>query len=253
MERPATHNGAVVTRPPVDDLYADLGVERGASRDEIVAAFRTQARRLHPDANPEDAAAGERFKELSRAYVVLSDPVQRARYDAGLPLRAPVPQPTPPPAAPASASPAAAPARPHLTVRAARWMLYGGIVLIVLGFAAVAWVVSLQRHDADLRARGVPAVATVVDVNGRRLLQFRTRDGRTVRAAERAKSGEAQPVAGAQVAIHYDKNDPSTVVTDESHTGRDLTLWIVAVKLVIGGAVLMVFGARRLRRRALRA
>jgi hypothetical protein len=128
-------------------------------------------------------------------------------------------------------------------------MLYGGIVLVVLGLAAAAWVVSLQRHDADLRSRGVAAVATVVEGNGRRLLEFRTRGGRTVRAAERTKSGEAQPSLGAQVPIHYDKNDPTTIVTDESHTGRDVTLWIVAVKLVIGGAVLAVFGARRLRRR----
>src|SRR5204863_9139050 len=89
----------------------------------------------------------------------------------------------------------------------------------------------------------------VVERTGRRLLEFPTRDGRTVRTAERQKSGEAQPSAGAQVPIHYDRTDPATVVTDESHTGRDVTLWIVAVKLVIGGAVLAVFGARRLRRR----
>lgn len=235
----------MVTRPPVDDLYADLGVERGATRDEIVAAFRTQARRLHPDANPDDAEAGERFKELSRAYVVLSDPVQRARYDAGLPLRAPAPRPAPPPVVPSPTTQS----RPHLTVRGARWMLYGGTVLAVLGLAAVVWVVSLQRHDADLRSRGVAAVATVVQGNGGRLLEFTTRDGRTVRAAERTKSGEAQPSLGARVRIHYDKRDPTAIVTDESHTGRDVTLWIVAVKLVIGGAVLAGFGARRLRRR----
>jgi DnaJ-like protein/uncharacterized protein DUF3592 len=235
----------VVTRPPVEDLYADLGVGHSATRDEIVAAFRAQARQLHPDANPDDAAAGERFKELSRAYVILSDPAQRARYDAGLPLRAPAAQP----AAPHAAPPSATAARLHLTVRAARWMLYGGITLAILGVAAGVWVVSLQRHDADLRSRGVAAVATEVEVNGRRLLEFTTRDGRTIRAAERTKSGEAQPAVGAHVPIHYDRTDPTTVVTDESHTGRDVTLWIVSVKLLIGGAVLAVFGARRLRRR----
>jgi hypothetical protein len=235
----------VVTRPPVENLYAELGVERSATRDEIVAAFRTQARHLHPDANPDDAEAGERFKELSRAYVILSDPAQRARYDAGLPLRAPTPQPA---ARPAATPPPPQP-RPHLTVRGARWMLYGGIALVILGIAAGVWVVSLQQHDADLRARGVATVATVVEVNGRRLLEFTTRNRRTIRAAEGQKSGEAQPAVGARVPIHYDKTDPTTVVTDESHTGRDLTLWIVAVKLLIGGAVLAVFGARRLRRR----
>jgi hypothetical protein len=50
------------------------------------------------------------------------------------------------------------------------------------------------------------------------------------------------------VKIYYDRDDPRTIVTDASHTGRDITLWIVAIKLVVGGAVLAFFGARRLRR-----
>jgi hypothetical protein len=50
------------------------------------------------------------------------------------------------------------------------------------------------------------------------------------------------------VRIHYDADDPTAIVTDESHTGRDVTLWIVAVKLVLGGGVLTWFGLRRLRR-----
>jgi hypothetical protein len=106
----------------------------------------------------------------------------------------------------------------------------------------------LQRHDADLRARGVAAVATVVQVGGERRLEFTTRDGRTVRAVEQIKSGEEQPPVGAHVDIHYDRADPSSVVTDTSHTARDVTLWIVAVKLVVGGTILLVVGARRLRR-----
>jgi hypothetical protein len=121
-------------------------------------------------------------------------------------------------------------------------------VLVILGVAAAVWVVSLQRHDADLRARGVAATATVVDVDGRRQLQFTTRDGQSVRAVEATKSGEQQPGLGARVKIHYDRDDPTTIVTDASHTGRDITLWIVAIKLVVGGSVLAFFGARRLRR-----
>ena len=63
------------------DYYELLGVPRTASGEEIKRAYRRKARELHPDANPDDTATTERFKEVARAYQVLSDPDQRARYD----------------------------------------------------------------------------------------------------------------------------------------------------------------------------
>lgn len=64
------------------DLYELLGVARDADADAIKKAYRRLARQLHPDVNP-DPETQERFKEVSRAYEVLSDPQKRAAYDRG--------------------------------------------------------------------------------------------------------------------------------------------------------------------------
>ena len=63
------------------DLYAILGVSRTASIDEIRKAYRKLARKHHPDVNPGSTAAEERFKEVSQAHDILSDPEKRTRYD----------------------------------------------------------------------------------------------------------------------------------------------------------------------------
>jgi molecular chaperone DnaJ len=64
------------------DLYAVLGVSRDATPDELKKAYRRIARELHPDVNP-DPETQERFKEVTAAYEILSDPEKRQRYDAG--------------------------------------------------------------------------------------------------------------------------------------------------------------------------
>jgi molecular chaperone DnaJ len=65
------------------DLYKVLGVDRKATPDEIKKAYRKLARQYHPDRNPDDASAEERFKKISAAYDVLGDPDKRKQYDRG--------------------------------------------------------------------------------------------------------------------------------------------------------------------------
>jgi molecular chaperone DnaJ len=65
-----------------DELYKALGVSKKASDEEIKKAYRKLARKYHPDRNPDDPKAEERFKEVSAAYDVLGDPEKRKEYDA---------------------------------------------------------------------------------------------------------------------------------------------------------------------------
>ena len=63
------------------DLYKALEVSKEASQDEIRRSYRRLARKYHPDANPGDRQAEERFKEIQHAYEVLSKPEKRREYD----------------------------------------------------------------------------------------------------------------------------------------------------------------------------
>jgi len=73
----------------VTDYYAVLGVSRDATSEEIKRAYRKLAMQHHPDRNPGDAAAAEKFKEIGAAYEVLSDPQKRQMFDLGADPRGP--------------------------------------------------------------------------------------------------------------------------------------------------------------------
>ena len=63
------------------DYYEVLGVQKDASAEDIKKAYRQLALKYHPDRNPGDKTAEEKFKEAAEAYEVLSDPQKRSRYD----------------------------------------------------------------------------------------------------------------------------------------------------------------------------
>src|SRR3989338_8909634 len=65
----------------MSDYYKTLGVEKGASKDEIKKAYRKLAMEHHPDRNPDNPEAANKFKDISEAYAVLSDDQKRTKYD----------------------------------------------------------------------------------------------------------------------------------------------------------------------------
>lgn len=67
----------------IKDYYQILGVPKTSSKEQIKSAYKKLARKYHPDLNPNDKTAEEKFKEISAAYAVLSDPERRKRYDSG--------------------------------------------------------------------------------------------------------------------------------------------------------------------------
>lgn len=69
---------------PQENYYTLLGIQSTSSQEELTQAFHRLARQYHPDLNPHDSEADERFKQINEAYQTLSDPERRAQYDLEL-------------------------------------------------------------------------------------------------------------------------------------------------------------------------
>src|ERR1700710_1382980 len=82
LRRPASVWGEE-RAPLAQDPYTELGVSRGASSDEIRKSFRKLAKQLHPDQNPGDKAAEERFKKVSAAFDILGDEEKKKKFERG--------------------------------------------------------------------------------------------------------------------------------------------------------------------------
>ena len=122
------------------DLYEVLGVSPDSSTDAIAAAFRARAKALHPDRNPGDADAGERFKDLTLAYQTLIRPPSRAAYD-GRHRHQPATTAPVDPVSPLRRDPI------FRTEGRARAAVVSGVVLFVLGVACAVLLGMVDTGD----------------------------------------------------------------------------------------------------------
>ena len=228
------------------DYYADLGVARDATNEEITETYRAQAWDLHPDRNPNDPQAEARFKQIARAYAVLGNPPRRREYDATRDAvfdrgYAPTPGTTRP------TTPGARPKR--LFTLNPRVGYLCGALLLALGIAATVWIVTITQHDARVRSEGLSATATVSQVTPDAIVTFTTAGGEVVTAnaplvRNRRNGGY---VLGETIPIRYLRANPRQIVVDESQTARNVTMWINAVKLVACGLILLGLSAHQAR------
>ena len=236
-------------------LYAVLGVSPSAGTDEIAAAYRARAKEVHPDARPGDHAAAEQFKDLGAAYGVLSEPESRREYDryrltaprSSYTGYVPGPRGAPPPRPRAAARRDDRGHRPRgrpVPADPPRRQV-GGVLGDPVHPRRPRLRMARPLTRTPRRAAPGPGSirgATVVDTGSGARLEFTTPSGRVVNASLPEKTGSGDPVVGEQQKIRYDPTDPTDVITDTDTTARDVTLWIVSVKLLICGPLLVIFG-----------
>jgi hypothetical protein len=226
----------------VANLYELLGVDPSAGGDDIARAYRVRAKQLHPDTST-DPDTAEKFGELVSAYGVLSNHRTRREYDHALSVARSKAVALDPRLAVSTT--VEAPVTSRWTRRNAWTAVIAGALVALLGAGATLVTWQLHQSDARRHARFHPVTAVRVE-NGD--VTFTTADGVFVRTREPEQHGEGNGL-GPTVRVRYDPADPAHVIVDANTFGRDITLAIVAVKLLVGGLVFVVLGARRLRKR----
>jgi hypothetical protein len=255
--------GVSVRQWRLNDYYAVLGVPERATDQDIDVAFRDLAKRWHPDRCGGDPAAAERFKEITAAHDVIGDPETRAAYDRARADRDAPPRPTPRPAAgprpaweerpswsappPAWAPPAAQARRPRRQRRFHPVLVLSiGAVLLAGGLMLAVWRLTVGRAGSSFGPAATRTSGVIVSTGGHRAVQFRTPDGAVVTARP---AGAATDAPGRKVHVVYDRRETSRVVVDHDSFAKEITIWFAAVKLIVGGVVLMIVArSDRLRR-----
>lgn len=220
------------------DFYAVLGLGPTATSEEIDAAYRRLAKELHPDRNPDLPDASDRFAAVVRAREVLGDPWTRRAYDASR-VEASRAAGTPGPTRAAS-TPAPVPRRP--VPRGVR--LGTGALLLVLGAVMALWAAIGHLREDSARRGTVTAVGVVAEVDGRRRVVFETAAG------EQRSAPLSDRVAGApgrRLTVRYRPEAPGRAAVVQSRLLVDLTIGIAAVKLLVGGAVVLAYPSLRAR------
>jgi hypothetical protein len=233
------------------DFYAVLGVEPIATTDDINVAFRQLAKRLHPDRVGDSSPEAEQFKSVTAAYEVLGSQRLRRSYDeVRIEAAPPSTRGSVTTAVGIRAAQPTATARrlaPEVVRRNGRRWVAAGVAVSLIGILVATLIVHLQIDEHTRRAGRVKTQASLVVSPTRSDVRFTTADGRVVQVAEPARVNPGADNNGDQITVLYRPDRPTDVIIDESTAARDITLWIIVVKLLVGGPVFLGVGFRRLK------